>query len=114
MEKGSMIYSQYGWTNLNPFEHRVNSIKCPSIKCPDCMGSGYVQHPAWSKFFESNPVSVDDETILSWFRENWDGGIKSLKDIPPEEEICDFCGGTGEINLTEIILSKIIEEFLGK
>ncbi len=59
--------------------------------CPDCQGTGVVQHPAWAAYWQEHPLEVyptsrEDE---QWFREQG-------YDYPPDEEVpCSECGGTG-------------------
>lgn len=70
--------------------------------CPECQGTGVVQHPAWSDYWaehhgQSLPTAEDD---LRWFSDHgWD-------DIPPEETRCDECAGAGilrqRVPLTEV------------
>jgi hypothetical protein len=59
--------------------------------CPECQGTGVVQHPAWAAYWqehhgESLPTAEADER---WFRE------QGYSRIPPEELTCEVCHGTG-------------------
>lgn len=59
--------------------------------CPDCQGTGVVQHPAWAAYWQEHhgqslPTAEAD---ARWFREQG-------YDYPPDEEVpCSECGGTG-------------------
>jgi len=61
--------------------------------CPDCQGTGVVQHPAWAVYWQEHPLGVyptsrEDE---QWFREQG-------YDYPPDEEVpCSECDGAGVI-----------------
>lgn len=59
-------------------------------ECGRCDGTGVVMHPEWKKFWIENPDArgMDELQLAAFF------GC-SPDQIPPEEEACDLCGGTG-------------------
>lgn len=60
-------------------------------RCTQCE-NGYIQHPAWARFFAEMNTSVADREVAAWF---WDHEHVCEGDIPPEEVPCPACSGTG-------------------
>jgi len=61
--------------------------------CPECEGSGVVQHPAWERFWAKYPpgTSTSEQEKQFWDEEGYYDGP------PNEEEPCYECEGRGEI-----------------
>jgi len=76
-------------------ENRRWRMKCYFVECeescPVCGGSGAVEHPAWTQYWDDNggkslPTPQDDER---WFRE------QGYDETPDEIISCDECDGRG-------------------
>ena len=86
-------------------------------KCAKCEGRQFVQHPAWTEYWEENqnkqPMSLEEDR--KWFEgHGWYQG--SCIDIgtdglPDEEIICSECEGQGEIE-TEVNLMDVLPQML--
>ncbi|MCL4867779.1 MAG: hypothetical protein KJ063_02325 [Anaerolineae bacterium] len=57
--------------------------------CERCGGAGYVEHPAWTRFYAEDDGSWPSAMI--WFRE------QGWHETPDDEIRCRVCGGTGVI-----------------
>ena len=81
------------------------------IECPECNGTGVVQHwlydefyKAWANADQRHPIN---DALIEFFADHGYG----RDEIPPEEEDCYACWGTGEIRKT-IELSKLFRELI--
>jgi len=80
-----------------------------SLTCPKCYGYGYVQHPEWQAYWEQHdeltPESVREHfEVPCWIEDplEYDG-------LPPEEIVCDRCGGTGIVDFLKF-MSQLNQE----
>jgi len=70
--------------------------------CPECHGTGVVEHPAWRAYWAAHPAGLPTaEDDARWF------SAQGYGTIPPEEWDCDECDGTGvlrqRVTLTEAL-----------
>ena len=73
--------------------HRYLLIE--EFTCPECDGSGWVQHPAWEQYWAENgppPGLPTREADDAWFRQQ---GYEDSN--VPEEIPCIECEGAGSI-----------------
>ena len=60
------------------------------FKCLSCDGAGFVQHPAWTEFYEPGEVPDFDARAREL-------GYAKCDDMPEEEIKCAICSGKGHI-----------------
>jgi DnaJ-class molecular chaperone len=63
------------------------------IECPDCKGTGIIQHPAWARYWQQfgtkGNMLPESEYRLWWSSQGYDSP-------PPNEEVeCPLCNGEG-------------------
>lgn len=75
--------------------------------CPECHGTGMVQHGAWAAFWTdgTNSRLLPDEEIEKWFHDN------GYTEVPDEEIPCYECAGTG-LKETEVPLDEALKHML--
>jgi Ribonuclease G/E len=89
-----------------------------AARCSHCGGAGYVQHPAWERYWieyrkhfgshgEPNALAEIDFHDAFWRGE----GYHHPKDIPAEEEPCPECEGLGALR-SEARLEEALRELL--
>jgi len=89
---------------LDDDEPKAEYFAIATIPCRDCLGEGYVEHPAWRALFnEEVERGKIIEDVDAWFRE------RGFEYPPDQEIICSECGGTGKIE-TRVPLAKALEE----
>lgn len=71
--------------------------------CPECKGAGVIQHLLWTQFWrEHSNQRPTDTRAKEWFRQ------QGYALLPPEEDLCPRCNGTGtiseEASLSEALL----------
>jgi DnaJ-class molecular chaperone len=64
------------------------------IECPDCKGTGIIQHPAWQRYWDH----WREEGKQMWWED------EGFDEPPPEEVECPMCDGEG-IKEVHILIS---------
>lgn len=86
-------------------------IATVKIKCPECNGTGTVQHRLWAEFYDrwanADQHQPLDDAALEFFRARG----YDRDEIPPEERDCGCCAGTGKAKKT-IGLSELFREMI--
>ena len=85
------------------------------IKCPECNGTGVVQHWLWKRFFDVElPDIAPEDDIDEAVRDFWSSHGYDEDQIPHEEEDCGICNGAGKayrmIELSELFRELIERE----
>ena len=72
--------------------------------CPTCKGTKTIANPSWAEFNSAVKVGrANLETMEQWFRDRGEATRKAAMGreywaLPPEEETCGECEGTGRIH----------------
>lgn len=77
--------------------------------CTACTGTGVVQAAIWQQYWEENQRSLPTpEDDYAWFREQG-YSVYQVADLPPEEEPCSECAGTGKLR-REVSLALALQD----
>ncbi len=81
--------------------------------CPECKGSGIIQHPHWEAYWLENQKGLPEMETIEWFAErNWlcyNIRRQAFIDLPPEEIDCRECGGIGK-KIKEVDLADALSD----
>ena len=92
-------------------EKRTEFFVIAEETCPLCDGCGYVYNAMWASCLEELGDSLESPINPAMIQEWWlkQGFYKD--EIPPEEDTCNTCNGTGrhreEIRLAEALHEEI-------